>query len=145
MATKGWSFGALVAALKGSAFTDVATDAQMAAGVSRELLPSVAAVMSVFGKRVFSENDYIRIPDVPGGLIIQWMKINNFPGNSFQTVTLPTAMPHQLLNVASTMYFGTISVNAEANARVTDYTLTSFRAAAGLPYVTSQTFIAIGY
>ncbi len=106
---------------------------------------SLVGLMSVFGKRVFSENDYIRIPDVPGGLIIQWMKINNFPANVFQTVTLPTAMPHQLLNVVSTMYYGSLSASAEANARVTDFTLTNFRAAAGLSYTTSQTFIAIGY
>ncbi|HIE3658053.1 TPA: gp53-like domain-containing protein, partial [Yersinia enterocolitica] len=28
--------------------------------------------MSLFSKRTFTTNDYIRIPDVPGGLIIQW-------------------------------------------------------------------------
>ncbi|MGP2469242.1 gp53-like domain-containing protein [Yersinia sp. 2542 StPb PI] len=124
--------------------TDVATNAEMQVGTADKLV-SLVGLMSVFGKRTFSENDYIRIPDVPGGLIIQWMKINNFPANAFQTVTLPTAMPHQLLNVVSTMYYGSLSASAEANARVTDFTLTSFRAAAGLSYTTSQTFIAIGY
>ncbi|WP_145499699.1 phage tail protein [Yersinia bercovieri] len=122
----------------------IATNAEMQVGTADKLV-SLVGLMSIFGKRVFSQNDYIRIPDVPGGLIIQWMKINNFPANAFQTVSLPTAMPHQLLNVVSTMYYGTISVNAEANARVTDFTLTNFRAAAGLSYTTSQTFIAIGY
>ncbi|MGP2469141.1 phage tail protein [Yersinia sp. 2540 StPb PI] len=124
--------------------TDVATNAEMQVGTADKLV-SLVGLMSIFGKRTFSENDYIRIPDVPGGLIIQWMKINNFPANAFQTVTLPTAMPHQLLNVVSTMYYGSLSASAEANARVTDFTLTSFRAAAGLSYTTSQTFIAIGY
>ncbi|KGA76743.1 phage tail fiber repeat family protein [Yersinia enterocolitica] len=122
----------------------IATNAEMQVGTADKLV-SLVGLMSVFGKRAFSENDYIRIPDVPGGLIIQWMKINNFPANTFQTVTLPTAMPHQLLNVLSTMYYGIASANAEANARVTDFTLTNFRAAAGLSYTTSQTFIAIGY
>ncbi|WP_145592221.1 tail fiber protein [Yersinia bercovieri] len=122
----------------------IASNAEMQVGTADKLV-SLVGLMSVFGKRTFSENDYIRIPDVPGGLIIQWMKINNFPANTFQTVSLPTAMPHQLLNVVSTMYYGTISVSAEANARVTDFTLTNFRAAAGLSYTTSQTFIAIGY
>ncbi|HHL2521450.1 TPA: hypothetical protein ACQ31R_001319 [Yersinia enterocolitica] len=122
----------------------IATNAEMQVGTADKLV-SLVGLMSVFGKRAFSENDYIRIPDVPGGLIIQWMKINNFPANTFQTVTLPTAMPHQLLNVLSTMYYGIVSANAEANARVTDFTLTNFRAAAGLSYTTSQTFIAIGY
>ncbi|EPI8453374.1 phage tail protein [Yersinia enterocolitica] len=122
----------------------IATNAEMQVGTADKVV-SLVGLMSVFGKRVFSENDYIRIPDVPGGLIIQWMKINNFPANAFQTVTLPTAMPHQLLNVVSTMYYGSLSASAEANARVTDFTLTNFRAAAGLSYTTSQTFIAIGY
>ncbi|CNF52343.1 tail fiber protein [Yersinia enterocolitica] len=122
----------------------IASNAEMQIGTADKLV-SLVGLMSVFGKRAFSENDYIRIPDVPGGLIIQWMKINNFPANTFQTVTLPTAMPHQLLNVLSTMYYGIASANAEANARVTDFTLTNFRAAAGLSYTTSQTFIAIGY
>ncbi|EOW7155775.1 hypothetical protein ACOZ80_004303, partial [Yersinia enterocolitica] len=48
----------------------VATNAQMAAGTSTSLLPTVAAVMSLFSKRAFTSHDYIRIPDVPGGLII---------------------------------------------------------------------------
>ncbi|EOZ7423911.1 phage tail protein [Yersinia enterocolitica] len=122
----------------------IASNAEMQVGTADKLV-SLVGLMSVFGKRTFSENDYIRIPDIPGGLIIQWMKINNFPANTFQTVTLPTAMPHQLLNVLSTMYYGIVSANAEANARVTDFTLTNFRAAAGLSYTTSQTFIAIGY
>ncbi|ELI8405271.1 tail fiber protein [Yersinia enterocolitica] len=122
----------------------IATNAEMQVGTADKVV-SLVGLMSVFGKRTFSENDYIRIPDVPGGLIIQWMKINNFPANAFQTVTLPTAMPHQLLNVVSTMYYGSLSASAEANARVTDFTLTNFRAAAGLSYTTSQTFIAIGY
>ncbi|WP_261372467.1 hypothetical protein, partial [Yersinia aldovae] len=40
----------------------VATNAQMAAGTSTSLLPTVAAVMSLFSKRTFASNDYIRIP-----------------------------------------------------------------------------------
>lgn len=50
----------------------VATNLQMAAGTAVNLLPSVAAVMSLFSKRNFATKDYIRIPDVPGGLIIQF-------------------------------------------------------------------------
>ncbi|HHT0992413.1 TPA: gp53-like domain-containing protein [Enterobacter roggenkampii] len=50
----------------------VATNSQMAAGTAANLLPSVAAVMSLFSKRNFATKDYIRIPDVPGGLIIQF-------------------------------------------------------------------------
>ncbi|MGA5721453.1 phage tail protein [Pseudomonas atacamensis] len=50
----------------------LATASQMAAGLSDSLVPTVAAVMSIFAKRSFGKNDYIRIPDVPGGLIINF-------------------------------------------------------------------------
>lgn len=60
----------------------VATAAQMQSGTATNLLPSVAAVMSLFSKRVFSTNDFVRIPDVPGGLIIQYLSLGNTAGNS---------------------------------------------------------------
>jgi phage-related tail fiber protein len=50
----------------------LATASQMAAGLSDALVPTVAAIMSIFAKRSFGKNDYIRIPDVPGGLIINF-------------------------------------------------------------------------
>ncbi|MFJ7793269.1 phage tail protein [Pseudomonas sp. NPDC096950] len=50
----------------------LATASQMAAGLSDSLVPTVAAIMSIFAKRSFGKNDYIRIPDVPGGLIINF-------------------------------------------------------------------------
>lgn len=49
----------------------VATNAQMAVGAATNLLPTVAAVMSIFSKRSFASSDYIRIPDVTNGIIIQ--------------------------------------------------------------------------
>lgn len=55
-----------------AATRNVGSKTDMAAGNSDALLPSVSAVMSLFNKRTFSTIDYIRIPDVPGGLILQW-------------------------------------------------------------------------
>ncbi|HCM9500949.1 TPA: hypothetical protein N5O09_000373 [Enterobacter roggenkampii] len=72
----------------------VATNSQMAAGTATNLLPSVAAVMSLFSKRNFSTKDYIRIPDVPGGLIIQWgtEPVNAGANGTFTlATTFPTA------------------------------------------------------
>ena len=72
----------------------VATNSQMAAGTAANLLPSVAAVMSLFSKRNFATKDYIRIPDVPGGLIIQWgnESVNaGANGNFTLATTFPTA------------------------------------------------------
>ncbi|HHH0169498.1 TPA: phage tail protein [Yersinia enterocolitica] len=71
----------------------VASNAQMQTGTSTTLLPTVAAVMSLFSKRSFSINDYIRIPDVPGGLIIQWGTTAGTDANGLVNVTLPTNFP----------------------------------------------------
>lgn len=82
--------------LKEAAKLGVATSAQMATGTATDLLPSVAAVMSLFSKRSFSANDYIRVPDVPGGLIVQWGTVVS---GSFgdTTWTYPTPFPNARL------------------------------------------------
>lgn len=52
----------------------IASNAEMQVGTADKLV-SLVGLISIFGKRTFSENDYIRIPDVPGGLILQWGRI----------------------------------------------------------------------
>ncbi|EPF2607007.1 gp53-like domain-containing protein, partial [Yersinia enterocolitica] len=90
----------------------VATNAQMAAGTSTSLLPTVAAVMSLFSKRTFTTNDYIRIPDVPGGLIIQWCGgVTTTTGDSSQVVTFPIPFPNLLCHLAVTTIAGSQSVS----------------------------------
>lgn len=84
------TFGA--AASKG-----VASNADMQTGTSTDLLPTVAAVMSLFSKRSFSTNDSIRIPDVPGGLIIQWGEATT--SASGYRVNFPKAYPNQCIGV----------------------------------------------
>ncbi|EPD8392970.1 gp53-like domain-containing protein [Salmonella enterica subsp. enterica serovar Alachua] len=68
----------------------------MATGTSSSLVPSVAAVMSIFSKRSFSANDYVRIPDVPGGLIIQWVS-GNASANGVFFAQMPIPFPNKLL------------------------------------------------
>ncbi|WP_420907242.1 gp53-like domain-containing protein [Yersinia bercovieri] len=64
-------------------------------------LVSLIGLMSVFGKRDFTENDYIRIPDVPGGLIIQWCIVTNLltnvAGVSPWNWVLPIPFPSKIL------------------------------------------------
>ncbi|EQB4256228.1 gp53-like domain-containing protein, partial [Yersinia enterocolitica] len=64
-------------------------------------LVSLIGLMSIFGKRDFTENDYIRIPDVPGGLIIQWCLVTNLLPNvaavSPWSWTLPIPFPNKIL------------------------------------------------
>lgn len=67
---------------------ELATNAEMATGTDTSRVPSVAAVMSLFSKRVFSTTDYIRIPDVSGGLLLQWGSVTT--GGSGVTATFAT-------------------------------------------------------
>ncbi|UNY40182.1 structural protein [Pseudomonas phage vB_PcuM_ KLEP17-4] len=72
-----------------------ASNAQVATGTNEFRPITPAGLMSVFGKRSFTGNDFIRIPDVPGGLIIQWGKsLTNVVGNgNTGPITLPVAFP----------------------------------------------------
>lgn len=88
----------------------------MQAGTATNLLPTVAAVMSLFSKRTFAAADYIRIPDVPGGLIIQWGLYT--PAGGSQSINLPTAFPNKnfgtlaiLTGTTSTFGYVTTEIN----------------------------------
>lgn len=90
--------------IKGAAKLDVATNAQMQAGTATNLLPTVAAVMSLFNKRSFGQNDFIRIPDVPGGLIVQWGKSGGADATGLIKINLPTTFTNSYQN-AQAIYF----------------------------------------
>ncbi len=90
------TLGVLDATTTQKGIVELATNAEMATGTSSSLVPSVAAVMSVFSKRSFSANDYVRIPDVPGGLIIQWVS-GNASANGVFFAPLPVPFPNKLL------------------------------------------------
>lgn len=64
-----------------------------------------AVPFSWLPKRTFGANDYIRIPDVPGGLIIQWGAANYAAGNDQLGVTanLPIAFPSAHLKTIPTV------------------------------------------
>ena len=87
--------------LGNAATQGVATNADMQAGTSTGLIPTVAAVMSIFSKRSFSQNDFIRIPDVPGGLMIQWGLLTGVSGANVitSTLTFPELFPNACLAV----------------------------------------------
>lgn len=80
--------------------TDVATNAEVAAGILDKLV-NVPGLISLFSKRSFATADYIRIPDVPGGLIIQWGYVGpylvNTVGNTLATITMPVPFPTAFL------------------------------------------------
>ncbi|MGT3189846.1 gp53-like domain-containing protein [Yersinia enterocolitica] len=79
---------------------DVATNAEVAAGTVDKLI-NVPGLMSLFSRRSFTTADYIRIPDVPGGLIIQFGYVGpylvNTQSSTSATITLPTPFPTAFL------------------------------------------------
>lgn len=110
--------------LKAAARLGVATNAQMQAGTATNLLPTVAAVMSLFNKRSFGQNDFIRIPDVPGGLIVQWGKSGAADAAGLIKINLPTTFPNAFQN-AQAIYF---SANRRSiNAQIASLTATELQ------------------
>ena len=114
----------------------VATSTQMQDGKATDLLPSVAAVMSLFSKRSFATNDFIRIPDVPGGLIIQWGEATTSPSSYF--VNFPMMFP--------TSCFGVVLSDRAATSTVgsTGRTQSGFQLVSSYAGTTLSFFIAIG-
>lgn len=72
-------------------FSDIGSDGESAITVA-------LANLSVFNKKSFAANDFVRIPDIPGGLIIQWAKIKSGSAGTY-TWTYPTAFPSARLSV----------------------------------------------
>ena len=60
------------------------------------LAQGIIPVLRLLGKSAFGQNDYVRIPDVPGGLIIQFGMAESYP-NITNAHTLPVAFPNRLL------------------------------------------------
>lgn len=74
----------------------LATVAKIISGIDTSSAVSPAGLKVLFPKRSFAENDYIRIPDVPGGLIIQFGTGTSYSGAT-NLQTLPTPFANQLL------------------------------------------------
>ncbi len=77
-----------------------------------------AALTTYLPKRAFTDKDFIRIPDVPGGLIIQWGRSAvQIPANSSGSITLPTPFPNSGL-FALAFYSGDSGLQSTFNALV---------------------------
>ena len=77
----------------------------------------MAALSAFLPKRSFIGNDYIRIPDVPGGLIIQWAEGVNSSigagGLTTQQVSLPITFPNSVVkSFITTKYVGGVTTTA---------------------------------
>ena len=114
-------------------------------------LPTVDAVMSMFSKRAFAANDYIRIPDVPGGLIIQWGSISM--SNGAGQVTFPVAFTKAFLrawagDASTTSWSSTnFTVHGPANPTLTGVGIraVTLSGTTFIQGVTGCQWLAIGY
>lgn len=89
---------ALKAPLVSPALTGSPTAPTATAGDNSTLLATTAfvtaALTAFLPKRSFGLNDFIRIPDVPGGLIFQWGTTAGTGSDGLITTTLPTTFPN---------------------------------------------------
>jgi len=124
--------------------TRYATDSEaLAGGVSvAAITPARLAYVltTLFGKRSFSSSDYIRIPDVPGGLIFQWCRV----ADSNNTYSFPVTFPNVCFGV-----WGTLNIDGYSNDAPTSYVVSTsqFRIRTG-DLVTSGHYIyvlSVGY
>ncbi|BBV67861.1 hypothetical protein STW0522KLE44_42490 [Klebsiella sp. STW0522-44] len=118
----------------------------MQTGTSTDLLTTVAAVMSIFSKRSFEQNDLIRIPDVPGGLIIQWgLATNLATGVNFSTVPFTTPFPNAALIVVPVRAYQYAATGSQANPTIRVITKNNFDINIGDATNVGAYWIAIGY
>lgn len=79
----------------------VATSADIQAGTVKKIVDA-AGLKAFLPKRSFAANDFIRIPDVPGGLIIQWGTVAKSTPEGVQNVIFPTPFPNFSLMAMAT-------------------------------------------
>lgn len=72
----------------------------------------VDAVLRYLPKRIFGANDYVRIPDVDGGLIIQWCLSGTVVASGGGNVTFPIAFPNGCIFCTASPLGGTPNINA---------------------------------
>ena len=150
---KGWSLGGLISALKSAAFKDVAAEAELKAGIGGNV-PSVEAVMSLIPVQLFNSNfngslatqDSIRIPDIPGGLIIKF-GIGILQATA-GTITLNEPFPTKFCGVVATkrgIDSRYVSVVARTINPLGSFNVYGFTGGGAAAYADSFTWIALGY
>ncbi|WP_175537515.1 gp53-like domain-containing protein, partial [Yersinia ruckeri] len=108
--------------LGAAALLGVGTRDDIPAG-STSLLATMDCLASLIPKRSYSANDYIRIPDVPRGLMIQWGYFSSGQGVNFPTpFSVDCLTVLQIPQSADTgahglIYHQTLSFNAQGFLR----------------------------
>ncbi|HGF0144227.1 TPA: phage tail protein [Citrobacter freundii] len=79
----------------------IATAADIQAGTAKKMVDATG-LKSFLPKRNFAANDFVRIPDVPGGLIIQWGAVEKSIPEGVQNIIFPTPFPNFSLMAMAT-------------------------------------------
>lgn len=79
----------------------IAVTADIQNGTPKKMIDA-AGLKSFLPKRAFAVNDFVRIPDVPGGLIIQWGTFTGSTGEGAKNVIFPTQFPNFALIAMAT-------------------------------------------
>ncbi|HHN9415222.1 TPA: hypothetical protein ACP60H_004646 [Escherichia coli] len=125
----------------------IANAADIAAGSANKLIDAYG-LNSYFPSRRFGTSGYIRIPNQPGGLILQWGTIPAIPAGGYVTVSYGFAFPEACLVVIPIAGSSSGAANSVLSAGAGDPRL-SFQVFNSLPGVTDSTgtgaYIALGF
>ncbi|AKF38605.1 phage tail protein [Yersinia enterocolitica] len=114
----------------------IASNVEMQVGTADKLV-SLVGLMSIFGKRTFTANDYMRFPDVPGGFILQFgTAVTSAAGDV--VVTFPVPFPNKILGVYPSQN------NSYTNGAWASYASKSLASFALSGWTNATTRIAIG-
>ncbi|MBX8566769.1 tail fiber protein [Pseudomonas cichorii] len=102
----------------------------------------VTLLNSWFSKRTFAANDYIRIPDVDGGLIIQWGYVLK-PSTAAVAVTWPVAFPRGFCRCIASFGGAANPANGVSTGTPNNTGATFYSSVGGAGYDIS--YIAIGW
>lgn len=87
--------------LSGLGLGPIATAADIQSGTAKKMVDA-SGLKSFLPKRNFAANDFVRIPDVSGGLIIQWGAVLKSIPEGVQNVIFPTPFPNFSLMAMAT-------------------------------------------
>lgn len=108
----------------------------------------VDLILKILPKRSFSPSDFIRIPDAPGGLIIQWGQLPCSSGPT-TTATFATSFPSSCLGVIHSGYQGSGNTQAYTVLNSTtpsNFVWSAFSSAGGTaPSLASAAAVQIRY
>ncbi|MEQ9889509.1 phage tail protein [Pectobacterium zantedeschiae] len=104
------------------------TAADVGAYTKAETDQSLSALLSLLGTRTLTEADYVRIPDKPGGLIIQWMTgpICSDERTEYPAISFPVVFPSKCL-FAGVFTKGNDTIQSDQIFQVSQWTNTNIK------------------